>query len=207
MRRLPCVALFLVLAAIVAACAGGTSSPTYFYTLSPTAAHSDTKDTSTAAAAPAEPAATRVRVAVTQVSIPGTVDRPQLVVRTAPNRVEIADFHRWAEPLREGIARSLAADLAAQQPGLEVSVGEPIGGLADARVLLDVQKFEAVLGGAVTVDALWAVRPLKGEPRSGRSLVEERATTNDYAGVAAAYSRALAHVAQDIGAAIVAQRK
>jgi uncharacterized lipoprotein YmbA len=198
MKRFLCIAV--PLAALLCGCAGGTSSPTYFYTLSPAA---------TASATHSEPAPARpLRIAVTQVAIPGAVDRPQLVLRTAPNRVDIADFHRWAEPLREGIARALAADLAAQLgPGYDVSVGEPIGGVPDARVVLDVQKFEAVLGGAVTVDAVWAVRPVKGEARSGRSLVEERVTANDYAGVAAAYSRALARVAQDIGAAVAPQRK
>jgi len=195
MKRLPCVAaVLLALGVIVSACAGGTSSPTYFYTLSAVPA---------AGAAPSGSAPARLRVAVTQVAIPGTVDRPQLVVRTGPNRVAVADFHRWAEPLREGIARALAEDLASQLgAGFEVTVGEAVGAPADARVLVDVQKFEAALGGAVAVDALWAVRPLKGETRTGRGAIEERATESDYAGVAAAYSRALARLAQDIAAAL-----
>jgi uncharacterized lipoprotein YmbA len=177
--------------ALLAGCAG-TSPRTNFYTLSPEAQ----------APRPAS-AQAGTRVAITQVGIPEMVDRPQLVVRTAPNRVEIADFHRWAEPLRRGIARALADDLAAQLgPGFVVTAGESVGAAPDARVAVDVQRFEAVMGGGVTVDALWSVRPAKGEPRTGRSVIEERAQGGDHAAIAAAYSRALARVAQEISAAV-----
>jgi uncharacterized lipoprotein YmbA len=70
------------------------------------------------------------------------------------------------------------------------------------RVSLDVQKLEAVRGESVTLQTVWSVRPAKGEVRTGRSSAEERVASNDYAAIAAAYSRALARVARDIGAAI-----
>jgi uncharacterized lipoprotein YmbA len=144
-----------------------------------------------------------IKVSVWQVSVPEVVDRAQMVLRSAPNRVEIADFHRWAEPLRLGIARVMADDLAARLgQGFVVTVGQPGGSPPDVRVSLDVRRFEAAPGEGVTVEALWTVMPAKGEARSGRALAQEAAGTargqDSYSAIAAAYSRALAGISGDI---------
>lgn len=188
MTRYAAIAACLALAG----CAGGAAT-TRYYTLSP--------ETPPAAGAPA---GTSVRTAsVWQVAIPEMVDRRALVVRTSPNRVEISDLHQWAEPLRFGIARTLAADIAARLgPGWAVVAGQPLGASPEVRVFVDVQRFEAVAGRGVAVEALWSVRPAQGERREGRSSAEEPAPA-DPAGIAQAYSRALARVARDIAGAIV----
>jgi uncharacterized lipoprotein YmbA len=179
----------------LAGCAANTPR-THYYTLDAVARSSNSAAGSTAATS-------TVRVSVWQVNIPEVVDRSQLVVRSAPNRVEIADFHRWAEPLRLGVARVVADDIAARLgDGFTVVSGQPGGLKPDVRVSLDVQKFEAVPGEGVTVEALWTVRPATGEARTGRSLAEERAPGQDYAAIAAAFSRALARIADDVGAEI-----
>ena len=185
--------------ALLCGCAGG-SVRTSYYTLSP--------EPGPAAGAAASGAGTRaVGVAVWQVAIPEIADRRQLVVRTSPNRVEISEAHQWAEPLRLGIARALAADLAARLgAGYAVVAGQPLGARPDVRVFLDVQTFEATAGGSVAVEVLWSVRPSRGEAREGRSAASEPAPA-DHAGIAAAYSRALARVARDIAAAVAASRE
>jgi uncharacterized protein len=187
------VATAAALAALVAAagCAG-SSATTSYYTLS-----AEEKPAAAASGA-------RRTISVWQVAIPEMVDRRALVVRTSPNRVEISDLHQWAEPLKFGIARALAADLAAQLgPGAAVVAGQPLGAAPEVRVFVDVQRFDAVAGRGVSVEALWSVRPAGGERRDGRSAAEEPAPA-DHAGIAAAYSRALARVARDIAAAVAA---
>lgn len=146
-----------------------------------------------------------VRVSVSRVAVPRIVDRPQIVARVASNRVEIFDFHRWAEPLQEAIPRVIAGDLALQLgPRYAVAAGVVPGLPPEVRVSLDVQKFEAAMGASVAVDALWSVRPATGEARAGRSVIEERVLEGGHAGIAAAYSRALAAVAREIAAAVTA---
>ena len=188
---------FAVASVLVALGACAVSSPrTEFYTLDAEAP----AGRGATSAARDEPA---VKVSVWQVSVPEIVDRSELVLRTAPNRVEISDFHRWAEPLRLGIARVLADDLALRLgSGFMVVVGQPAGIQPDVRVSFDVQKFEAVPGEGVTVEALWNIRPARGEPRNGRSMVAERGPSRDYAALVAAYSRALAQVAREVSAAV-----
>jgi len=189
-RTAACVALIAL-----AGCAGGGSPTTNYYTLS---VEADT----TRAQPPAAPA---VRLSVSRAAIPGVVDRPQIVARVAANRVEIFDFHRWAEPLPEAIPRVIAGNLARELgPRYAVAAGIVPGLPPDVRVALDVQRFEAAIGASVTVDALWSVRPAAGEARAGRSLIEEPVTESGHAGVAAAYSRALARVARELAAAVAA---
>jgi uncharacterized lipoprotein YmbA len=186
-------AAYCVLIALVG-CASGVSPRTSYYTLS-----AETMPATT----PADSATTRISVG--RAAIPEMMDRPQIVVRSASNRVEISDFHRWGEPLREAIPRVVAENLAQKLgPRYTVVAGGMRGAAPEVRINLDVQKLEAALGGGVTLDVLWGVRSAGGAGRDGRSVIEDRASESGYASVAAAYSRALARVAQDIAAAVEA---
>jgi hypothetical protein len=70
-------------------------------------------------------------------------------------------------------------------------------------VLVDIQRFESVRGDAVTIDAEWSVRPAKGgAPRNGRSVVRQAATGKDYDALAAAHSKALAALSDEIAQAV-----
>lgn len=184
------------LLALLAAC-GSSPAPRY-YTLGATA--------EIAPATGAEANAPSVWVA--PATLPEAVDRPQLVVRVAPNRVAILDQHRWAEPLAGAVSRTIAADLAALLGGARVSAEAQHGAAsAKVRVMVDVQRFESVPGRGVTIEALWSVRGAdetgpQREPRYGRSLVNEPATGPDYDAIAAAHTRALAALSRDIAQAI-----
>ena len=74
---------------------------------------------------------------------------------------------------------------------------------ADYRVLIDVQRFDSVLGEAVTVEALWVIRASAGgEARRGRSLVREPVNGSGYDALVAAHNRALATVSHEIAEAL-----
>jgi uncharacterized protein len=159
--------------------------------------------TLSAEAAPVSAEAKGTVVSVWQVAIPDIVDRTQIVVRTDANKVDISDVHRWAEPLRRGVPRALAENLSRQLgKGYVVVAGQPAGVSPEVRVTVDVQKFDAVLGQNVTLEALWNIRRAKGDAVSGRSSVTEPAKAGDHAAIVAAHSRALARLSEDIAAAI-----
>ena len=90
--------IFCALAALLTGCA--SVQPTRFYTLSP-------------ATVPAATPPAVYSLSVGPVWVPAAVDRPQIVVQTGPNQVLIAEFDRWAAPLREDIPRIVAENLAA----------------------------------------------------------------------------------------------
>jgi uncharacterized lipoprotein YmbA len=184
--------LVLVLAAATAA-ACGTSQTPGFYTLD-----------STAGAGRAGPV--DVGVMVGPVSVPASVDRPELVVQVAPNRVEIQEFHRWAAPLGESIARTVADDLVALLGTPNVATAPFANFDPVYRVTINVQRFESVPGERARVDAVWTVRAVAGgKTRSGRTNAVEPVSDGDYAALAAAHSRALAKLSADIAGGIRAE--
>lgn len=185
-RPASCVLLF----ALVVAGAGCASPRSSFYTLNSTG----------------KPATSGAdySVSVGPVSVPAAVDRPQIVVRLAPNQVAIDEFHRWASPLPDAIARVVAENLAAMLGTPHVTVfSRPSASGARYRVLIDVLRFESAPGEAATLDAVWTVRSTKdGTTRSGRTTVREPVPDRGYATLAAAHSRALGRMCADIAGAI-----
>ena len=178
---------------VAATLAGCSSSPkSRFYTLSSGAIleHSDAK--------------AQYSVAVGPVTVPDIIDRPQIVTSIATNQVQIAEQARWAAPLKSEIPRVIAGNLMQLLDGAYVYVyPQNIGLNADYQVLLEVQRFDSKLGDAVTVEALWAVRPAQGgTPKNGRSVVREPTNSEGYDALVAAYSRALTAVSRDIAEAI-----
>jgi len=150
--------------------------------------------------------ATSYVVVVGPVSIPPEVDRPQLVLQVAPNRVTVDEFHRWASPLDDGVARAIAGDLAVLLGTSHVAVLPATGVVPTHRVAVEVQRFDSRPGQGVLIEALWVVRPAGGgEPTVGRTVANEVVEGDGFEAIAAAHSRALATVSGDIAAAIRAQ--
>ena len=186
--------LRIITICLAVALAGCSRSPRVtFYTLEPGA------QVETAAAATAVPA-----VAVGPVTLPEVVDRPQLVVRVAANRVEILETHRWAEPLKSEIPRLIAENLGRLLGSSRVSSYlQHAGADADYRVLVDIQRFESSPGESVTIEAVWSLRRAAGgAPKTGRSLVREPVGAEGYDPLVAAYGRALLAVSRDLARAI-----
>ena len=187
---LPAVCLLLALA-------GCSRSPRVtFYTLEPAA------PVEARSASAADPA-----IAVGPVTLPEVVDRPQLVVRVAANRVEILESQRWAEPLKSELPRLIAENLGRLLGSSRVSSYLQHDGVnADYRVLLDIRRFEAAPGENVTVEAAWSLsRTAGGTPKTGRSLVREPVGTEGYDALVAAYGKALLAVSADLAGAIRAE--
>lgn len=121
--------------ALLSACS--SSPPARFYTLS---------DTAPAAAPPSGVGLVRIA----SVSIPGELDRPELVRRVGPNQLSIAGLDRWAAPLDQTIQRALADDISLRvptpAPGQQYSVS------------VDIREFYGDANCSVTLRAAWTVR-------------------------------------------------
>jgi uncharacterized protein len=180
----------ITLAATIAGC--GTSTPARFYTLDPTASSQGMPVHSS--------------VIVGPVTIPASVDQPQFVVQVATNRVEVDESNRWIAPLNDGIARAVAGDLAVTLDTPVVATTPLANFNPDYRVAIDVQRFESVRGQDALVEAVWTVRKTaSGETRSGRTLARENIQGDSFEAIAAAHSRALARVSDDIATTIRAE--
>ena len=147
-------------------------------------------------------AAAALTIHVGPVAIPDEVDRTPMVIRKGPNVVDIEDFHRWAEPLKTGIPRAIAANLARELGAARVSSGRLSNPNADVRVTVDVTRFESSLTEGATLEAAWTVTPKTGAAVNGRTLARAPAASGDHAGVAGAHSRALEQLAREVAAVI-----
>ncbi len=180
-----------VLAACLSIAAAGCSTPpSHFYTLN--AAGGAVKNSSD------------VSVAVGPVSIPAVVDRPQIVVSMGPNQVRLEEFNRWALPLQNNIARVIAENLTTQLGTPRVTVFPELTSTdASYRAIIDVQRFDSILGEAAILEALWVVRRIKdAQSERGRITVREAVQGKDYEALAAGHSRAVARLSAEIADAV-----
>jgi uncharacterized lipoprotein YmbA len=132
------------------------------------------------------------------------VDRPQLVVRTGPNQMRVDEFNLWAAPLQDTIGRIVAQNLVVMLGTPRVTLSSQVVSAAlGYRAGIEVQRFESVPGEAATLDAVWTVRRMKdGGMQTGRTTVRETVQENTYEALAAAHSRAVARLSQDIATAV-----
>jgi uncharacterized lipoprotein YmbA len=188
MGQLVSITTLCALAALATGCASTPASR--FYTLS-------------AASGPAATSA-KLSVAVGPVSVPAVVDRPQIVVDIGPNQVRLEEFNRWAAPLQNNIARVVADNLVQMLGTPRVTLAaQSLSADADYRAAIEVQSFQSAPGEAAIVDAVWTVRRIKdGRTELGRTTVRETVQEKGYDALAAAHSRALARLSQDIANAV-----
>jgi uncharacterized lipoprotein YmbA len=160
----------------------------------------------------------KMRLMVGPVSVPLRMDRPQMVVQSSGNEVQIYEYQRWAGSLKGDIARVVSASLARDLGTPNVwSFSESTQTNFDYQILLDVQNIESRLDSGVVVDVLWAIKPisdknkvsvkntnsnsdtmLKPQTIMGRSLVREPTSGPGLDALVAAQSRAFAKVGGEI---------
>lgn len=179
-----------ICAALVFASGCASTPPSRFYTLS-------------AVAVPAA-APSNVSVAVGPVAVPADVDRPQFVVSAGPNQVRLDEFNRWASPLQNGISRVVAENLVMLLGTPRVTLyPQTLSADADYRAAIEVQSFASAPGEAAMLDAVWTVRRMKdGKTATGRTTVREPVQEKGFDALAAAHSRAVGRLSQDIAGAV-----
>jgi uncharacterized protein len=188
MRHLTALVPVSILVALAAGCSASPASR--YYTLSAAPGPAGTPSNSS--------------VVVGPVSVPAVVDRPQIVVSTGPNQVRLDEFNRWASPLQNDIARVVADNLVLMLGTPRVTLStQTLSADADYRAAIDVQNFQSMPAEAATLDAVWTVRRTKdGKAETGRTTAREAVQEKGYDALAAAHSRAVARMSQDIAAAV-----
>jgi len=145
-------------------------------------------------------------VGLDQLTLPEYLQRPELVSRLQSNELHVADEDRWAEPLHDGVTRTLRADLATRL-GLARVLAPPWETAAPPDVTLDVdvRRFERVASGAVELEAAWSVHA-GGQTNAHTSRLREPAAHADAQATAAALSRVLDAFAAELSVAVRAAR-
>ena len=188
---------------LLAACSGGllgkgTEEPTRFYQLHATATSSLRQGRLKTAEEP-------VAIALGVDTFPEYLARSQIVTRSSDNKLELAQFHHWAEPLQRNFTRVLVTNLSVQLSTDRIYVfpwrkNRP----TDYEVLVDVAGFEGEFGGDVLLRARWSVFDAKGRKllyTAGLSFIEA-AGAKDYEAYVAAMSRAVGDLSAEIAKSV-----
>ncbi len=189
---LSCVAIALLLTGCLLG--PGTTRTTRLFVLNATATPAGSSDD-----------ASDLRLGIGRILLPEFLNRPQIVTRTGGNRVRMADFSQWAEPLEKGIPRVLSENLARLTGTDQVSVYPwPTQMEIDFKVEIAVIRFEGNTDREVSLAARWRWVRADGSqvhPLQASSYAESAADRSKEAMVAA-MSRALASLSRDIASAI-----
>jgi uncharacterized lipoprotein YmbA len=144
------------------------------------------------------------------VKLPAYLDRSEVVTRSSPNALRVAEFNRWAEPLEDNFTRVVAMNLGVLAATDSVSVYPwPRSVSVDYQVSVEVDRFDAGANNQVVLIARWQVLAGDGGRivRSGRTVVTEPIASTDYEVLAGAMSAAAATLSREIAAAIPSARK
>jgi len=162
----------------------GTSPNSTFYSLKPLAA----SESGTAAQKK------EIAVRINRFVFPDYIDRPNIVTRPAGNRIEIAEFQRWAGSLSSEFHRVLGANLGVLLNTPRISA-YPSDIAIDPQFYIsgNVVAFDGTLGRDVLLDVYWFVND-----RSRRQLLAVRHAEivaevkgSDYEALVSAYGQAL----------------
>ena len=174
-------------ALILAGCAG---APRSFYMLT--------------ADGPA-PSGSGAGIGVGPVVLAEYIDRPNLVLQDAPNRLAVAENHRWAGDLAASIARVTSANL-----GRRLHTGNlrtypwPHDEEISHQVTLDIRQFHGTADGYAVLEAGWRVyaMPSRKLTASRTFVAREQLAADGYQALVAAQSKLLARLAADVAAAM-----
>ena len=136
------------------------------------------------------------------------LDRPQVVTHIDSNRVRLDDFQHWAGGLEDNIYRVLQQNLMALLGTDRVTPYPwPRYRKLDYQVGLDILRFDGAPGGEAHLLGLWNL--LDGEGRTEYLVkkfdIVEPVEGTGYAKLAAALSRTLGRLSEDIAATIEAR--
>ena len=187
--------------AIVAGCSVLSPQPdrSEFFILSPVS------DRAALAAKPASTSAdSQLTIGVGPVDFPEYLRRLPVVTRVAPNRIELSDERRWAEPLDKNFVRVLSENLAALLDTQRIEKYPwSLRTKVDYQVEIDVQRFETTSDGQTQLIASWIIR----DGQSSKILYASQTTASAPAGpdgvsASAALSGDLATLSKEIASRV-----
>lgn len=177
------------------------ATPTRFYTLS------------SVPAAPADALPLPdpdLAVAIGSITLPDYLNRPQLVIRAGSNRVVLADFDNWVEPLQGMFARTLADNLSTLL-GIDDVLTLPQRWPFRPKYQVDVEvvRFDIDASGRAVLDARWWLLGARSEQvlQSARTTLAEPMPSDDRAVAVRGLSQALGALSREIAAAIEAEER
>ncbi len=149
------IAALLAIALFITGCLGGPSPtpPTRFYVLNPVYSAENPNRPE-----PITVLDEDVVLGIGPIKLSQALDRPQIIMRTSQNEIQVADLDRWAAPLDENIASVLTDNLSTLLATGSIlrfpwKTSIPI----DYQIVMEITRFDGMPGGNVNLRARWGV--------------------------------------------------
>ena len=146
-----------------------------------------------------------VAIALSVGNFPEYLSRSQIVTRSSDNKLQLAPFDHWAEPIRVNFNRVLLINLSNQLATDRIYYFPwKKSRSVDYEVLVDVARFDGELGGDVVLIARLSIFDAKGREElvTESARVTVPAETEDYEAQVAAMSRAVGEFSRNIAESI-----
>jgi len=146
-----------------------------------------------------------ISLGIGPITLPGYLDRQEIVIRVAQNQINLAENDRWAEPLEENFSRVLSQNIAAILRAERINAYPwPIDKKPVYQVEVEVLRFEANTAQEAQLSARWAVRNTgkKDAIRYRETRLSRPAKARSTEASVAALSEVLAELSREIADAI-----
>ena len=194
------IIVLVVITALVfsSGCRSASSPASSFYTLTPVTPAPEAESSPPGSSA-------ENSIGIGPVTLAQMLNRAQILTRTAPNRVQYNEFHRWAGSLEDNILHVLTENMSSALAPRPVRAF-PWGPYAPPaiRVAIRVQRFEGNLKDTALLDVYWTVTDAVADKEllSKRSVITEPVESADYDGLVAAQSRAIGTLSEEMADAL-----
>ena len=141
-------------------------------------------------------------IGIGPIRLPEFLDRPQIIIRRSPNRLQLSNDHRWVEPLGDSLAGALRDNLSRLLKTENFhfypwNKTTPV----DFQIVIELIHFEGEGHERALLEVVWSIRNNEGDiitpPR--RTIHRITTTSSDYKGLVNALSRASSLLSLEIG--------
>ena len=135
------------------------------------------------------------------ISLPKYLDRPQIVTRVSPYEIDLAEFHKWAAPLKDNLVNVLHDNLSKLLSTNRIMAYPwSRSSLPDYQLTLEVMQFDGTKNQEASLSVQWR---LAGD--DGKRVLQEKTSQfseiirgPDYEDLVEAMSRMLGTFSQEI---------
>ncbi len=185
-----------LLITILTGCIGGTSPSSVYYVFTPAEQlqHQSYKKV------------LKIEVGVGPVTLPGFLDRPEIVTRQGENQLIVNEFHRWGDSLDAQINYVMAENLSARLETVNVIIYPWQRPLAPKyQIYIDFRQFDGKMGGSVTLKAIWRLVDTADDKRliTQQSLIVVPTSNNSFESYVAAQNDALEKLSNEIAKVLI----
>ena len=150
-----------------------------------------------------------IAIGVGPVNVEPYLDRPQIVIRGAGHKIELSEFNRWVEPLKDSISRVIIINLSNmlestrvfQIPRRKQTI--PL----EFRIEIEIGRFDGELGGDALLVARWTLYGRQETALMTKvSIIRESSNGEGFENLIAAQNRTLQKLSKEIVDSINANR-